>query len=80
MTSKSDHQDEEEEERQEDRMARLEERLHVFELLFQAYYINDEVFRSLAHALQSDLDHRGRPREQQRNRPRAFSFIRSRTQ
>ncbi|KAI8876499.1 galactose oxidase [Backusella circina FSU 941] len=33
------------------RMARLEERLHVFELLFQAYYINDEVFRSLGSAI-----------------------------
>ncbi|KAF1798422.1 hypothetical protein FB192DRAFT_1391512 [Mucor lusitanicus] len=32
------------------RMARLEERLHVFELLFQAYYIDDEVFRSLQNA------------------------------
>ncbi|EPB91302.1 hypothetical protein HMPREF1544_01819 [Mucor circinelloides 1006PhL] len=31
-------------------MARLEERLHVFELLFQAYYIDDEVFRSLQNA------------------------------
>lgn len=29
------------------RMAKLEERLHVFEFLFQAYYIDDEVFRSL---------------------------------
>ncbi|ORX43317.1 hypothetical protein DM01DRAFT_339473 [Hesseltinella vesiculosa] len=36
------------------RMNQLEERLHVFELLFQAYYINDEVFRSLDHALQLD--------------------------
>ncbi|KAI9491852.1 hypothetical protein BDB00DRAFT_830915 [Zychaea mexicana] len=35
------------------RMAKLEERLHVFELLFQAYYINDEVFQSLAFALKS---------------------------
>jgi hypothetical protein len=33
------------------RMARLEERLHIFELLFQAYYIDDEVFRSLQNAL-----------------------------
>lgn len=29
------------------RMKKLEDRLHIFELLFQAYYIDDEVFRSL---------------------------------
>ncbi|KAK4515433.1 uncharacterized protein ATC70_010378 [Mucor velutinosus] len=39
-----------EDEDEEKRMARLEERLHVFELLFQAYYIDDEVFRSLQNA------------------------------
>ncbi|CAO3652337.1 unnamed protein product [Cunninghamella echinulata] len=38
-----------------DRICRLEERLHIFELLFQAYYINDEIFRSLDHALQLDF-------------------------
>ncbi|KAI8068575.1 hypothetical protein BC940DRAFT_298524 [Gongronella butleri] len=46
-----------------ERMDHLEERLHVFELLFQAYYINDEVFRSLDHALQLEgvaaTDHSG---------------------
>ncbi|ORY95362.1 hypothetical protein BCR43DRAFT_515489 [Syncephalastrum racemosum] len=46
----TDEEIEEEDEPQEKRMVRLEERLHVFELLFQAYYINDEVFRSLASA------------------------------
>ncbi|KAL9543975.1 hypothetical protein MBANPS3_007857 [Mucor bainieri] len=40
----------EEDEDEGKRMARLEERLHVFELLFQAYYIDDEVFRSLQNA------------------------------
>lgn len=32
------------------RMVKLEERLHVFEMLFQAYYIDDEVFRSLSNS------------------------------
>jgi hypothetical protein len=40
----------EEEEDENQRMIKLEERLHVFELLFQAYYIDDEVFRSLGNA------------------------------
>lgn len=31
-----------------ERMMKLEERLHVFEMLFQAYYIDDEVFQSLS--------------------------------
>ncbi|KAI7889266.1 uncharacterized protein EV154DRAFT_424098 [Mucor mucedo] len=35
---------------EEHRMAKLEERLHVFEFLFQAYYIDDEVFRSLGNS------------------------------
>ncbi|CAO3650971.1 unnamed protein product [Cunninghamella blakesleeana] len=38
-----------------DRICLLEERLHIFELLFQAYYIDDEIFRSLDHALQLDF-------------------------
>ncbi|KAG2218834.1 hypothetical protein INT45_007601 [Circinella minor] len=46
---------EEEDDDETSRMARLEERLHVFELLFQAYYINDEVFRSLAFALKANV-------------------------
>lgn len=33
------------------RMKKLEQRLHVFELLFQAYYIDDEVFRSLHRSM-----------------------------
>lgn len=53
------------EEERGDRMARLEERLHVFELLFQAYYINDEVFRSLAYALKP-ADH---PQQRKRQQP-----------
>lgn len=53
------------------RMARLEERMHVMEMLFQAYYINDEVFQSLAHALQSDL----RQERHDRRRKRKFSFF-----
>lgn len=40
----------EEDEDQDQRLKKLEERLHVFELLFQAYYIDDEVFRSLVNA------------------------------
>ncbi|CEP07381.1 hypothetical protein [Parasitella parasitica] len=52
ITSQKNHQEDEEEEDEEKRMARLEERLHVFELLFQAYYIDDEVFRSLQNAQQ----------------------------
>ncbi|KAI8143697.1 hypothetical protein BJV82DRAFT_712826 [Fennellomyces sp. T-0311] len=47
--------DEDEDDNESSRMARLEERLHVFELLFQAYYINDEVFQSLAFALKADI-------------------------
>ncbi|KAI9256771.1 hypothetical protein EDC94DRAFT_615656 [Helicostylum pulchrum] len=34
-------------ESEEERMIRLEERLHMFEFLFQAYYIDDEIFRTL---------------------------------
>jgi hypothetical protein len=45
-------QGEEEEEDDTSRMKKLEERLHVFELLFQAYYIDDEVFRSLHRAME----------------------------
>lgn len=55
------------------RMGRLEERMHVMEMIFQAYYINDEVFRSLAHALQSDL----RQERRDRTRRRKFSFFES---
>ncbi|KAG0177126.1 Leucine-zipper-like transcriptional regulator 1 [Apophysomyces sp. BC1021] len=67
------------EENNDERMARLEERLHVFELLFQAYYINDEVFRSLDHALHSDLGsvRERRPRHNSL-RPR-FSFLHHRS-
>lgn len=50
ITSQKKEYEEEEEEDEGKRMARLEERLHVFELLFQAYYIDDEVFRSLQNA------------------------------
>jgi hypothetical protein len=45
-------EDDEEEEDETSRMKKLEERLHVFELLFQAYYIDDEVFRSLHRAME----------------------------
>src|SRR5207249_3529267 len=58
-----------------ERMARLEERLHVFELLFQAYYINDEVFRSLDDALRADMDTARKQRQGRRySRPR-FAFL-----
>ncbi|KAI7850698.1 hypothetical protein BDC45DRAFT_487490 [Circinella umbellata] len=33
-----------------ERIARVEERMQVLELLFKAYYVNDEVFRSLDNA------------------------------
>lgn len=36
------------------RMALIEERIYTLERLFQAYYIDDEIFRSLDHALQAD--------------------------
>jgi hypothetical protein len=36
------------------RMALIEERIHMLERLFQAYYIDDEIFRSLDRALQAD--------------------------
>ncbi|KAI8639091.1 hypothetical protein BD408DRAFT_421953 [Parasitella parasitica] len=49
ITSQKKYQEDEEEDEGK-RMARLEERLHVFELLFQAYYIDDELFRSLQNA------------------------------
>lgn len=42
------------EEEKEIRMALIEDRIHMLERLFQAYYIDDEIFRSLAHALQND--------------------------
>ncbi|KAI7877434.1 hypothetical protein K492DRAFT_218903 [Lichtheimia hyalospora FSU 10163] len=64
-TKISDDDDDSVEEERGDRMARLEERLHVFELLFQAYYINDEVFRSLAYALKP-ADH---PQQRKRQHP-----------
>ncbi|KAF7723202.1 hypothetical protein EC973_002277 [Apophysomyces ossiformis] len=73
-----DQQQEREDENNEERMARLEERLHVFELLFQAYYINDEVFRSLDYALHYDLTNERKRQHRPRRsslRPR-FSFLR----
>ncbi|CAO0797236.1 unnamed protein product [Mucor circinelloides] len=36
------------------RMALIEERIYTLERLFQAYYIDDEIFRSLDRALQAD--------------------------
>jgi hypothetical protein len=54
FTARDSHPDDSDDIR---RMARLEERLHVFELLFQAYYINDEVFRSLGSALYPPVPH-----------------------
>lgn len=36
------------------RMAQIEDRIHMLERLFQAYYINDEIFRSLDNALKND--------------------------
>ncbi|KAL9540646.1 hypothetical protein MBANPS3_009562 [Mucor bainieri] len=36
------------------RMALIEERVYTLERLFQAYYIDDEIFRSLDRALQAD--------------------------
>lgn len=39
---------EEDDDDDDERMMKLEERLHVFEMLFQAYYIDDEVFQSLS--------------------------------
>ncbi|KAI7874980.1 hypothetical protein K492DRAFT_173885, partial [Lichtheimia hyalospora FSU 10163] len=44
-----DHEDQEEID-DEKRMERLEYRLHTLERLFQAYYIDDEIFRSLDRA------------------------------
>lgn len=41
------------EETEEERTLRLEQRLHVFEYLFQAYYINDEIFRSCSSSSSS---------------------------
>lgn len=46
-----------------DRIARVEERMQVLEMLFKAYYVDDEVFRSLDYANKRDLskpnkDHR----------------------
>lgn len=37
------------------RMALIEDRIHMLERLFQAYYIDDEIFRSLDHALKNDV-------------------------
>ncbi|KAI9312371.1 hypothetical protein BX666DRAFT_1866254 [Dichotomocladium elegans] len=37
-------------ESEEERIGRVEERMQVLELLFKAYYVNDEVFRSLDNA------------------------------
>jgi hypothetical protein len=37
------------------RMTLIEERIHMLERLFQAYYIDDEIFRSLDRALQADI-------------------------
>lgn len=68
-TKLSDDDDEGGEEERGDRMARLEERLHVFELLFQAYYINDEVFRSLAYALKPADHPQQRKRQQPQQKP-----------
>lgn len=36
------------------RMALVEDRIYMLERLFQAYYIDDEIFRSLDHALKND--------------------------
>ncbi|GAA5803201.1 hypothetical protein HPULCUR_008677 [Helicostylum pulchrum] len=36
------------------RMAQIEDRIHMLERLFQAYYIDDEIFRSLDNALKND--------------------------
>lgn len=38
------------------RMALIEERIYTLERLFQAYYIDDEIFRSLDRALQADRE------------------------
>lgn len=37
------------------RMTLIEERIHMLERLFQAYYIDDEIFRSLDRAVQADI-------------------------
>lgn len=36
------------------RMTLIEDKIHMLERLFQAYYIDDEIFRSLDYAIQSD--------------------------
>lgn len=38
-----------------ERVARVEERMQVLELLFKSYYVDDEIFRSLDHANRRDL-------------------------
>ncbi|KAI9312370.1 hypothetical protein BX666DRAFT_1986808 [Dichotomocladium elegans] len=43
-------------ESEEERIGRVEERMQVLELLFKAYYVNDEVFRSLDNARRGSGD------------------------
>lgn len=38
-----------------ERVARVEERMQVLELLFKSYYVDDEIFRSLDYATRRDL-------------------------
>ncbi|KAI9264051.1 hypothetical protein BDA99DRAFT_571562 [Phascolomyces articulosus] len=56
-----------------ERMGRLEDRLHTLEQLFQAYYIDDEIFQSLDQAFTQP-----RPTTTTNNRPTNDSLLRLR--
>ncbi|KAG0175531.1 Acyl-CoA-binding domain-containing protein 5 [Apophysomyces sp. BC1015] len=62
-----------------DRIASVEERMQVLELLFKAYYVDDEVFRSLDNATKSgNLNDRGQfspTREKQSDPEAGFSHL-----
>lgn len=51
------------------RISKVEERMQVMELLFKAYYVDDEVFRSLDNANKAEL---GAPNLRQRASPAAM--------
>ncbi|KAI8096805.1 uncharacterized protein BX664DRAFT_291945 [Halteromyces radiatus] len=67
-----------------ERLTRIEDRMEVLEKVFQAYYINDEIFTALEMAIQVELSpfqsqtHQQQEQQQQRHRMTLPSSLRSR--